>query len=401
MRDNTHVPDKLEGYLLQTRHALFELISFDSDRIVSVEAYDDVAIENNDTITAEQIKSVLSTNNPLTDRSIVFWKTIYNWSRYISTDSFGDKNVCLKYVVVAAQNLNVGNIAKSFHDATNGAQAKVALEAAKLEICGDSNNTKDVPKTLKKYIDYCFSEDNVAAVLRVIELFSVDLHESDYDDKLEKKFNSQAIPVEYCHDLFIHMLGWVDEEVHKQIKNNVPAYISTSDYLQELRAQSRRRDRSRILSAVSPSPGDKEKNDEINRRSTYIRQLELIDLDYTELVEAACDFIRTRTEKVEWAARGLVTLEDINDYNESLVRTWKTNKQLVKLKPLNSEVEKGKTIYYKCLSDAQGKSMQGCVVPPFFGAGSLQSLANEPGDSPQIGWHPDYIQLLKKEEDNG
>lgn len=44
MAGNTHVPDKLEGYMLQVRHALFELISVD-DRIVSVEAYDDVAIE--------------------------------------------------------------------------------------------------------------------------------------------------------------------------------------------------------------------------------------------------------------------------------------------------------------------------------------------------------------------
>ena len=47
MAGNTHVPDKLEGYMLQVRHALFELISVD-DRIVSVEAYDDVAIETDE-----------------------------------------------------------------------------------------------------------------------------------------------------------------------------------------------------------------------------------------------------------------------------------------------------------------------------------------------------------------
>ena len=49
MAGNTHVPDKLEGYMLQVRHALFELISVD-DRIVSVEAYDDVAIETDEII---------------------------------------------------------------------------------------------------------------------------------------------------------------------------------------------------------------------------------------------------------------------------------------------------------------------------------------------------------------
>ena len=38
MSDNTHVPDKLEGYMLQVRHALYELICLD-ERVVSVEAY--------------------------------------------------------------------------------------------------------------------------------------------------------------------------------------------------------------------------------------------------------------------------------------------------------------------------------------------------------------------------
>ena len=92
MIDKTHVPDKLEGYLLQTRHALFELISHDSSRVVSVEAYDDVAFENDDTLVAEQLKSVLSDNNPLADRSVVLWKTIYNWSTYVSRGTLGKRN---------------------------------------------------------------------------------------------------------------------------------------------------------------------------------------------------------------------------------------------------------------------------------------------------------------------
>lgn len=73
MPDNTHVPDKLEGYMLQVRHALYELISLD-ERIVSVEAYDDVAVEKEGLLIAEQTKSVLSNNNPVTDRAEAFGK---------------------------------------------------------------------------------------------------------------------------------------------------------------------------------------------------------------------------------------------------------------------------------------------------------------------------------------
>lgn len=44
MPNKTLVPDKLQGYLLQVKHMLFELISVD-DRVVSVEKLDDVAVE--------------------------------------------------------------------------------------------------------------------------------------------------------------------------------------------------------------------------------------------------------------------------------------------------------------------------------------------------------------------
>lgn len=77
MSDNTHVPDRLEGYTLQVRHALYELICLDG-RVVSVETYDDVAVEKEGLLIAEQTRSVLSNSNLVIDRAEVFWKTIYN-----------------------------------------------------------------------------------------------------------------------------------------------------------------------------------------------------------------------------------------------------------------------------------------------------------------------------------
>lgn len=64
MPNKTLVPDKLQGYLLQVKHMLFELISVD-DRVVSVEKLDDVAVETDGKVIAEQVKSVTSANNPL------------------------------------------------------------------------------------------------------------------------------------------------------------------------------------------------------------------------------------------------------------------------------------------------------------------------------------------------
>ena len=58
MSNKTLVPDKLHGYLLQVIHMLYELISVD-DRGVSIGKLDDVAVEIDGKVIAEQLKSVL------------------------------------------------------------------------------------------------------------------------------------------------------------------------------------------------------------------------------------------------------------------------------------------------------------------------------------------------------
>lgn len=66
MPNRTLVPDKLQGYLLQVRHMLYELISVD-DRIVSIEKLDDVAVEADGKVIAEQVKSVTSAKLVITN----------------------------------------------------------------------------------------------------------------------------------------------------------------------------------------------------------------------------------------------------------------------------------------------------------------------------------------------
>lgn len=76
---NTHVPDKLYGYGLQVRQMLYELLNCGIDSVVSVEKFDDVGVENGNEKIAIQTKSALSDRNPVSDRAVDLWKTLYNW----------------------------------------------------------------------------------------------------------------------------------------------------------------------------------------------------------------------------------------------------------------------------------------------------------------------------------
>lgn len=77
---NTHVPDKVYAYMIQSFHMLYSLVDCKKGDFVSMEVFDDVGISRMDgTSTAIQIKSVTSDNNPVSDRSVDMWKTFYNW----------------------------------------------------------------------------------------------------------------------------------------------------------------------------------------------------------------------------------------------------------------------------------------------------------------------------------
>lgn len=401
MSDNTHVPDKLEGYLLQVRHALFELIPLE-DKIVSIEAFDDVAVETDDALIAEQTKSVLSDNNPAANRSVVFWKTLKNWCEYLKSGSFPNKSIVLRYVIIATRALNIGSIPQSFAEAKTVDEANVALEAARITLLGDGieDEPPKLGKQVEEYVDYCFAEENKDTMLKVISNMEIDLHEDTYDDELRQRFNRQIIPQEYSENLFVSMLGWVSDQVHEQTKQNKPAYISSEDYRKELEAQVRSRDLRQILIAVSVQPDSSRTTAEVERHDTYIRQLELIDTDTTKLFEAASDFLRTRAEKTEWAKKGIVTKQSLTEYYDGLKRIWNNENTVVNYTVHSDEKGKGQVLLSFCERDSITHRLQGASTPPFFGPGSLHELANEPSSHPTIGWHPRYAELLKEAEDN-
>lgn len=167
MPNRTLVPDKLQGYLLQVRHMLYELISVD-DRIVSIEKLDDVAVEADGKVIAEQVKSVTSANNPIAERSSVFWKTLYNWCTYIETGAL-PSGAIMRFVVVSNGIVTPGSIQASFMNACSDSDAQKALADAKKSILGTAQDNfatdmyAALPDSYREYIRFLFQPQNIVA----------------------------------------------------------------------------------------------------------------------------------------------------------------------------------------------------------------------------------------------
>lgn len=400
MAGNTHVPDKLHGYTLQVRHMMCELISLDLERVVSVEALEDVAVESEESVVAEQIKSVQSGNNPIADRSEVFWKSLYNWYQYIENGDLSLDNTTFRFVVISNRNVTSGEIPESFHAAHTDEDAKAALKVAQDTLWGTKNELKaQIPNGYSSYLDILFNSSNAVIVTQIIKSMQIEIHPSNYDDNFYKKFCSQPIPPEYANELFTYMLGWVYERVNAQTKYGMPAYIKCKDFRDELQSQIRRYNQNGILASVAIRPSDNEAQKELDRQDIYIKQLGFIELDVSDKLKAASDFLRTSAEKTAWAERGIVAPQSFDDYHDGLVRIWSTQSRLVSLTPSPTNIENGQRLYFICQDAIRTTKVQGNDTPEFFGAGSLHSLANEPPQEPSIGWHPMYKDLLKASGD--
>ena len=401
MPNRTLVPDKLQGYLLQVRHMLYELISVD-DRIVSIEKLDDVAVEADGKVIAEQVKSVTSANNPIAERSSVFWKTLYNWCTYIETGAL-PSGAIMRFVVVSNGIVTPGSIQASFMNACSDSDAQKALADAKKSILGTAQDNfatdmyAALPDSYREYIRYLFDGNRTKIVCDMIKSMEIEIHNNTYDEDLLNRFSNQVgLPAEYVDLLLTDMLGWVTQTVESFTKDNKPAYISAAEYRKALNTQIRAYNTNAVLRAVSQVPSKDEQSGEIERLDTYIRQLQLVEMDDATLYEAASDFLRAKIDKIEWAQRGIVHAQSFEDYHDALYRIWTNQKQLMGLQYRTDAIACGKAVYFKCRNDSAQQKLQGVETPPFFGSGSLHDLANAPADSPRIGWHPQYITLLKE-----
>lgn len=388
---NTHTPDKLYSFVLQTRHLLYELLDMNDDEaIVSTELFDDVAVQNNDGILAIQLKSSQSHNNPISDRAIDFWKTMYNWMIYCEENTLDINKTEFKLVINSLEEKQYGDISKSFDEAANKDEALKAIEKAKQELFYTGKN---IAEGYKMYIEHFFDEDKLELAKEIISRFSITVFNKNYDETLEKKFRNKVLCDEYYDILYEEIQGWIHEKINGQLKLGKPAFIKYGDFKRKLSEQLKMYRHSKIFGAISVKNTEEQCEDELNRRDNYIKQLEIINAKYDDKISAVDSFLRQSIDKTEWAKRGLFTSKSFDEYENNLMRKWDLiNKrgEIIHHNLLKDEV--GRTIYYECIMlDIE---LQGNKLPSYFTQGYYNNLANEM----KLGWHPDYREILEEDE---
>lgn len=390
---NTHVPDKLYGYGLQVRQMLFELLNCSSDSIVSIEKFDDVGIENSDGKTAIQTKSALSARNPVSDKASDLWKTLYNWLIALNYGELTMKDTLFTLVINVKKD---GEIVSKLSKASNVTEALKAYEEIKRFFLDDDGVYIKQSDTINKYVEYFIKEENKQVALYVIEKFKLVIMDDGHTNKIYQEFkNKTYLPCDIQDLIFDKMLGWIEKKVSLQVEKNQIMQISKVEFQDEMVLTQIRVNQNKALIELAPNPTNKQVELEQREYKTYIRQLQIVEIDYDDQLEAINDYLKAVANRTIWAVKGDVNEEIITQYFENLKKSWKTKKNIVELdKEAWSETKKGKYLYNVCMDSEV--NVEALVTPRFFKNGCYHELA----DQEKIGWHPEYKKKLREEEKN-
>jgi len=390
----THVPDKVYAYSLQVRHVLYELLSCSNNDIVSIEVFDDVAIEKDDgSIEVTQLKSALSDRNPISNRAVDLWKTLYNWLFAVKANELDQENTIFKLFVVSPKQ---GEISNLFNEVDTFEKAQKAWEQARLEFYDEKGNEKTLGDEYKLYVREFFDSKNMLIACKIIHKFRLSTIDSNHTAILYNLFCQKAfVPDDLIEYVFTFMLGWIDKKTSELIEAGKTMSISFKDYKAQLIAITREFNQKLSLTELAVRPTEAEIQSEFNSVRRYVEQLDIIDCDYTDKLVAISDFLRASTNRTLWANRGDVSEASLNNYEEELIIKFNNKKNIINLSERSlSNKDKGKLLYFQCKDNSI--NIGHLCVPSFFTPGCYHALADEMG----IGWHPEYKSLLKTGCDN-
>lgn len=382
-------PGALLGFGLQYTRLTTLLLSAPPGSTCSLEVLDDAStcdLEGSTVLV--QSKSAL-TDNPAADRAVGLWKALHNWIVLIEQGAVNPKDTTFELYVSRQV---TGTVVKRLHECADTASAVKLVLELRTEFWGQEPDyalRKTLPKSIAPFINKVLSAklDHSA---ELITNFRLECGSGSPQADLQNLLSLHPIARSKRQDMAEYLTGWVKSRVDHLLECGLPASVPKDEFFAKFRAHCILLDRDLVLKSRCPVPTEDERRARLKEPDCFLRQLDLIDVDYEEKLEAVGDFMRASNDRTRWAADGEVDEAVFEELDESLKRTWK-NKERANAITHSTKlpIERGRLLYYECAEHKTQVMQQD--VPAHFVPGCFHVLA----DGKHIGWHPDFKSLLR------
>lgn len=365
------------GFGLQTVRLCAHLLTEPTDATVYIEHDDDVSVHYaNGTKLFEQTKSAIS-QNPVADWSRDLWKSIHNWlGDHAPLDPSHGK--CFRLYVTPG---HTGAFVSALSAASTSQDVATIIESISAQVSAAKRKTVAY-RFAKTFLSA--SPADQAEIACNFELIC----EDDPLDPIRKLFHLSASP-EVIEEVVAFAVGEAKRQTDDLIRAGEPAGLNAGEFQSVVRNFVQRINLPALFSFDPQPPTSAEINEKFSCRPVFVRQLELINANVEQQINAVSDYLRASSDKTSWSVDGVLLPNTLDQWTADLLaRHHAVTDSIMTLHGHLDACKKGMAVYAECRK--LNMNLQGRTVPDHFTHGCFNDLA----DQRAIGWHPDYDSLL-------
>jgi hypothetical protein len=379
------------GYLYQCRQALLLAIEL-SKRFpslsISIERFDDVALQEGSTPTLQaQLKHHISPGL-LSDTSADIWKTLRIWSEQVKVNP--QLPFEIKFAIITTGTAGVSSAAALLRPGRRKEDEEAALKLLETAAVTSANEATKVARQVFLALTMQERRSLVGAILVFDNAPNITNARSEIADLL-----NFATPIEHIEKLVDHLEGWWFAAVVRSLTDsNEPSIslLTLRSKIDEIAAAFRYGDL--LLHPNVEAPPDAE--DLASDSRTFVRQMRCVGLPQPSVDGAKRDFYRATTQRSEWVRESALLDGEAQRYDDALVDRWE-RECLAQADGTDLSSDEKKQAHGRNVFHWANRSQ----VPfrnrheAWLTTGSYHVLS----ESIRVGWHPDFRKLFPSAEE--
>lgn len=390
--------DSALGYYFQGLFALVLLFDASDDSNVSIETDDDVVLEGSGEPRLVQLKHSTGTPPPISIKNDGLWKTLGIWI------AIPNRGSC-RFTFVTCARLAEGSSLAALTRADSDRSAVVAeLVAEAVHVTAKRRKPRKsgtkAPYPVRGPACDAFLSLNDEERLELVNRIS--LWPESFNAATATQELKRRLPVvlpEQRDVLVERLIEWWDRQVALALLGKRPRLI----YKRDLQR--------RMLDLIAEQSGERLACDFARQQPPSVaaelggvmeRQIRLVEGGDDRLTRAAVARWRARNQRNAWLERDPSLARVLIEFDETLVERWHELHGPLRHDYRASPLEEKRTAGCKLLDWSHQEAPRQIEPPrptwsaPFLVQGSYQQLADER----TVGWHPDYIELLRRDDEN-
>lgn len=379
------------GYLAQIEYALLIALRRMDDEYnlrLSLETVDDITFDG-DGMPMElwQTKHHVNRQGGLGDASPDLWKTIHNW---IETSK--EETACVLFTTASASEGTAAYLLRSGRSDDDVSIARDRLDAVATR-AGNAASADYYSKYLS------LDEERRTELLSKVVVIDSAATSEKITDQLRASVRKATIATRRG-SLVERLRGWWHGRAMShldKVARGEEDWIEMQEIETQLHliAQSLRDDNLPLDYENEPEPTSEQvRNDD----RVFVEQLKLILIHHERIRQAVYDHNRAFLQRSRWLREELLAIDDLNKYDRNLIEEWRrVFSPLEEPQEDTTDDEKRRSAResYGRLQERTLPAIRPEVRSGYVSFGSLHILA----DRLEIGWHPDWVELLKRRLD--